>query len=301
MKSLPRLLFAVTFWCAACTSPAADDVEQSADALVTNPEARLRVVQCNLEDGGRYTDGKGSVTYDTAKRFATLMASTSINGAAVIGMEEIWNDDEPRRLIAEKTGHEWKMRNYPQGIHCTGSGIAVLWRPDLVTMKEDFGTVDVATLDNGYVVRFGGALFEKNGTTREFGFFTGKLTWDGATIGGRATDDELRAAQARTLRTWVQSKMSAHPRSARIITMDMNGDHGTPVWDAMSEEYWDDDVADATHDSHYDLLLGKRYDYIWWDYDAGARNTNGFYERPHRSEHFGSDHRFVWADVFLRN
>ncbi len=68
----------------------------------------------------------------------------------------------------------------------------------------------------------------------------------------------------------------------------------------MSEEYDDDDVSDATHDSHYGLAFGKRYDFIWWDYDSGARTTNGFYERPHRSEHFGSDHRFVWADVFIR-
>ena len=54
-----------------------------------------------------------------------------------------------------------------------------------------------------------------------------------------------------------------------------------------------------THPSSGLFSLRKRLDYLWADRGGGAKQSCAFLEPVRRSMHFGSDHRFVWGDVYL--
>ena len=262
----------------------------------------IKVVQCNIEDGGQFTNGDSKkVTWDTAKNFANLMASDSLSNTALIGMEEIDAHDTEVNLILDSITHRtWNAIHYEQGIDGKGSGLAIFYRPDLVALVENFGTVDVTRLDNGYIVRFGGALFRRIPTGEVFSFFTGKLAWDDDKIAGHPVNDDDRVAQAKILRNFINQKMVGHKDGSRIITMDMNATFRSKPWATFSQEFYDGMSDAATFDSHYHLWFGKRFDYIWWDLNGtSARNTQSFVDGPRRSTHFGSDHRFVWAELVL--
>lgn len=264
--------------------------------------AYIKVVQCNIEDGGQFTEGRaaGAVTWDTATRFARLMSSDALADTAVIGMEEIAaGDDRVQSILITQTRRFWEVQHYEQGIGGHGSGLAIFWRPDLVTLEKDFGTGDVGQIDNGYLIRFGGALFTENHSGRRFGFFTGKLVWEGAIFRGVAVPESERVREAGQLLAWVNGQMGAFPGASRVLAMDMNSTYESDTWKTLNEEFYDGHSSLATFDSHYHLIFGHRLDYLWWSPGQGLRAEDGFRDGPRRSEHFGSDHRFVWGEVAI--
>jgi hypothetical protein len=68
------------------------------------------------------------------------------------------------------------------------------------------------------------------------------------------------------------------------------------VFDA---DYDDGGSTDGTFPSSGLFSLRKRIDYIWVDRDSSPTKECTFTEPVRRSMHFGSDHRFVWGDVYV--
>lgn len=278
----------------------------------------ITVCQCNIFDGGKWTEQDQSVvTYNTADRFAQFVASVNPPGSthppiAVIGMQELMSETD--RLTIEGyletyTGVAWNSARTAQGINGT-SGIGMFWRPDLVELRPEWelGNVVVEQIDNGYVVRFVGRLFRKVGTDDAFGFITGKLVWGDAILNGHAITEEERRQEAIRLKTWILQGdstypgMSGFPGTSRVIATDLNTDTGTSTWDEMNLEF-SDPSSQHTHNSFSGTTVmdwfGKRLDYVWWDYDAYGKRSGGFASVPTRSGHVGSDHRSVYATVEL--
>lgn len=258
----------------------------------------IKVVQVNPFYNGKYTESdKSQVTWDTANRFAKLIRD--VGQVGIIGLQET-NDPHIRAILEEKTGYLWEIKIVEQGINGKGSGLAILWRPDLVEKVDDFGFVEVEKLDTNYSIRFMGMLLKPKGAPQPLGVFNGKLAWDGAELAGRTATDADRAKEASLLRKWIKEKMANYPQSGRLVTMDLNGGFNSAAWKKMNEEFDDHQVFTATHNSH-NLWLSQRLDYIWFDIDGAAKKTGAFIDGPRRSMHFGSDHRFVWAVLKTTN
>ncbi len=278
----------------------------------------ITVCQCNIFDGGKWTEQDQSViTYDTARRFCEWVAAVNPPGStyppiAVIGMQELMSENDRitiENYLEQFTGVQWTSARTPQGVNNT-SGIGMFWRPDLVEYLPEWylGEKVVEQIDNGYVIKFVGRLFRKAGTNEAFGFITGKLVWGGAILNGRQVTEEDRRQQAVRLKNWISNGdagspgMSGFPGTVRVIAADLNTDTGTATWNEMNLEY-SDPGSQHTHNSFNGTtwmdLFGKRLDYIWWDRDAFSKQPGGFAAEPLRSSHFGSDHRAVYATIDL--
>ncbi|MBI2892940.1 MAG: endonuclease/exonuclease/phosphatase family protein [Deltaproteobacteria bacterium] len=302
-------------------APDSGDAGEASAQVDAGPPGVITVVQSNIECGGKYADHacSGEVTYDTATRFADLMDADSVGDPAVIGMEEVSdsiNDDGPwagmtnhetlLQILEEETGRDYEVEFFEQGVDGAGSGHAIFWRPTLVAPAENFGTHDIERLANRYIVRFAGMLFTTVDGAHSFGIFVGKIVWgtaeiqDGDEVWPATPEDKER--EARDVRAWIDLVMAPYPDATRIITTDLNAAdreleapfYTSPAYLAMAEEY------DAGETTFATTASGERLDYIWWDWDSGERRTDGFVEGPRRSMDFGSDHRFVWADVLVR-
>ena len=86
---------------------------------------------------------------------------------------------------------------------------------------------------------------------------------------------------APVLRDQIRDAMATYPNTVRIIGMDMNAVLYSKTWKIFNTD-------------------SKRIDYIWVDRGSGPKETCAFLEPAHRSMDFGSDHRFVWGDIYLR-
>ena len=275
-------------------------VSFASSALTSGSIGSLTVVQVNIENGGSLTNGRdGVASFDTARRWARLMASASLSDAAMIGMQEIGpSDPEAEKILLDTTHLPWKSIRYAQGGSAQGSGFAIFYRADRVELIEDLGTVTLGRIDNGYEPRFGGGIFRELSSGKRFGFFTGKLIWAGAVMNGSPVTEAERVREARIVQSFVSEKMSVEPSSARILAMDMNAGFQSLTHAAwLQAGYADGGASSATFDSHWNLLFGKRLDYIWMS--SGSGNPATFLEPPHRSEDFGSDHRMVWVRVAI--
>ncbi len=298
MMGLPALAIPVT----------AQGFDPIAGLSTTAGPSTLAVVQCNPLVGGAFTEGKSNkVTWDTAKRFARLIAKDCPD-ASVIGMEEVIGVDQAKQnkqILDQATGKTWEFAFESQGVKDASSGLAIFWRKDQLGLIRRLGKVAIEVLDEGggYRVRFMGVLLVQLSSSRPFGVFTGKITWDGAKIGGERVTEKDRVAEARRLKSWIGRVMAGCSDAPRIIAMDMNSPHGSPTYKEMLADYESDGSAEPTHDSLLRLfgrsILRRKLDYIWYDADSGPRRTGGFIGRAVRSEHFGSDHRAVWARVKL--
>lgn len=278
----------------------------------------VTVCQCNIFEGGRWTEqDKSAVTHDTAARFAQWVATVNPPGSAnppiaVIGMEELIAESDRtiiESLLEQYTGVDWSSYRVAQGVN-NASGIGFFWRPDLVESRPEWylGEKILETIDNGYVLKFAGRLFRKQGTSEAFGLFCGKLLWGGAIINGHEVTEEERRQEAIRLKTWIVNGdpgspgMSNFAGTTRIITTDLNTDTGTSTWSEMNLDY-SDPTSQHTHNSFSGQtwmdLFGKRLDYIWWDFDSYTKQAGGFAANPVRSPHVGSDHRSVYATVNL--
>lgn len=280
--------------------------------------ATVTVCQCNIYEGGRWTERDDSVrTYDTARRFAQWVATVNPPPSAhppisVIGMQEVLTETDRatmHQLLEQHTGQVWSSHRVAQGVN-GGSGIAIFWRPDMLEHAPgwDLGSKAVGQIDNGYVIKFMGKLFRLTGTEEAFGLFTGKLVWGDAIYNGQVVTEEYRRQQAVILKDWIRNGdengpgMSAFPGTTRVITTDLNTDTGTATWNEMNLEFADPS-SQHTHNSFSGQflmdLVGKRLDYVWWDYDAFTKRSGGYSRNPERSAHVGSDHRAVYATVNL--
>jgi len=163
------------------------------------------------------------------------------------------------------------------------------------------GSEVIGRIDNGYNLRFMGVVLAEKATGRPFGVFCGKLIWAGAVKDGRKVREAERVRQARRVKDWVRKVMAGYPNAPRILTMDMNSTHGSKTYNEFAKEYESDGSKQFTHSSPKQWfgrsIMFKRLDYIWYDADDGAKKTGGFLSPAGRSEHFGSDHRAVWARV----
>jgi hypothetical protein len=201
-----------------------------------------------------------------------------------------------------------------------GSGLAVLYRSDLLTPRLNLGTHQIDKLGNGYLLRFGGVLLETLDHLHSVGVFTGKIGWgnpcnnppgdcllDPVTNEPRELTQDDRAREATDLLNWIQQVMEPFPNSTRVITTDMNSRdcenaptepscpvaYTSPAWTAFNTQF-----DPGKHDSGLSTVPdGTRLDYIWWDWDGGAKAASGYVDGPRRSMDFGSDHRFVWAKL----
>ncbi|MBI4871708.1 MAG: endonuclease/exonuclease/phosphatase family protein [Candidatus Riflebacteria bacterium] len=267
--------------------------------------AGLVVVDCNVYCGGRYTERDTKhVTWKTNEQFAKLLAK-DCPAASVIGMEELdaTAADRMKANLKKHTGGTWEHVFEEQGVRDRGSGLGVFWRTDRVDLIRRLGKTQIDLLDNGYVLRFMGVLLRDRISQRPFGVFTGKIAWDGAEKDGHQVRESDRVVEARRLKTWVQQVMAAYPSAPRILAMDMNSPHGSPTYREFAKDYEDDGTAEATHNSLFRLfgrsVMTKKLDYLWYDADSGPKKRGGFFQRATRSEHFGSDHRALWAKVRL--
>jgi len=215
--------------------------------------------------------------------------------ADVVGIQEL-NPAYAAKIdsiLQAKTGVAWEYRVSAQGVDGKGSGVGAYWRSDRVELVANLGYVDVGTLASRYIVRFHGVILQLKGTTKQFGFFSGKLVWES---GG---DDADRKAEAQKLRAWIDTQMAKYPAAkARIVASDFNDTIGSGAYNVFAS--YDD--GDAVKGTHSGANPSERIDYLLWaDSKAGA-SQNGFVtarsdHRLGRSEFFGSDHRFVYGDA----
>lgn len=252
----------------------------------------ITVCQCNIYDGGRWCGFKRrAATYDTAARFARFIASVC-PPVALIGMQEVLAEADAVRIaqyLQGSTGSGWKYARTPQGVNNT-SGIAVLWRPDLVEDCEDYGAVILDRLDNGYIIKFAARLFAVAGASLVFG--TGKLAWGNALLNGAKITERGRLLEVQRLMAWLDEV--SPDNTPRILAMDLNCKPGAPAWQKLNTKY-SDPGRRHTHNSFTGTLvmdaIGRRLDYIFISRDFSAQ----FAAIPRRSPHFGSDHRAVFA------
>jgi len=91
--------------------------------------------------------------------------------------------------------------------------------------------------------------------------------------------------------TRILATTAKHPHASRVVLTDLNDTPGSPAWGRMRMHYWDDDATSPTRGA-------ERLDYIFWDYDSGAKRKDGFFVGPITSADFGSDHRYIAARVY---
>jgi hypothetical protein len=294
---LMALLAAANVW----AQPAFDPL-----AGLTRIEAApvsLTLVSCNLYCGGAYTERGKKTTWRTNENFAKLLAKDCPQ-AAVIGVQEAISQESVTRLqtnLQKHTNAKWEYAFETQGIDDRGSGLAVFWRPDRAVLDRRLGKTEIDRLDNGYLVRFMGVLLKEKASGRPFGVFTGKIAWDGARKGGHDLGEKDRVEEAKRLKGWVQRVMAGVPRAPRFLPMDMNSPAGSETYQEFARDYQSDGSKLATHNSLFRIfgrsIMRNKLDHIWYDADSGPRRTGGFLGAVVRSEHFGSDHRALWAKV----
>ncbi|HEU0037305.1 MAG TPA: endonuclease/exonuclease/phosphatase family protein [Kofleriaceae bacterium] len=229
-------------------------------------------------------------TYETAKHAAGLVDAIR---ADVVGIQELDPAFAPRiaQILAQATGATWDYRVSAQGIGGRGSGVGVYWRADRISLVADLGHVDVDTLASGYIVRFHGVILSPKGTTKQFGFFSGKLDWNKG-------EGDRRTAEARRLRSWIDARLAEHGVKTRIVASDFNDTIGSNAYDVFA----DYDDGDAIKPTVRGLDPDRRIDYLLWADGAAGASRQGFAtarsdRRLGRSEFFGSDHRFVYGDA----
>jgi endonuclease/exonuclease/phosphatase family metal-dependent hydrolase len=248
----------------------------------------VRVVQCNVYKGGKYEryDREDLKTWGTARRFAESV--DRYGRVDVIGVQEIDAAAVAtvRKKLEAATGQSWQAVSATMGIGAaTSSGIAIFWRPAVVDLVQSLGHVTIDRLPgNNYDLRFVGALLAQRSTGLRFGFFSGKLSW--------LDSESLRVREADRLSDWIAAKLKPHGDVSRVIATDLNAVLGSSTWKRMRSRGWDD--GHATQPTAPALLPYRRIDYLW------RAGPGAFVARPGRSPFFGSDHRFVWADVRLQ-
>lgn len=232
----------------------------------------------------------GTPNWETAETFSRLLKQQYPN-ASVIGMQEIESAGQAEEM-RKRLGGNWRVQWYG-GEKQTGS--AIYWRDDVVSFEKSFGKHAVNHYDRGNgrtAVVFGGALLQKKGGPK-FGFFTGKLT------PRTFTDDNEKDDEARSLSAWIKDEMKPYPNASRIIAVDQNDFYGGLAFRAFSKTFSTKDDDTPTWKSPN---TGKwhRYDYIWWDYDSGAKRSGGFIGKSNVMGGSGSDHRAVISRVVLK-
>lgn len=279
---------------------------------ITAFAGQVTVCQCNILASGAGTNSKtgNTIRHD----FAVWVSQQTIDPPiAVIGMEELAGTESCDAIVSElesATGVSWLYKYNSMGRWENDSGEAVYWRPDMIDMRGSdwyLGAVTIDHLDNGYYIKFMGQLLALKNTDEVFGVISGKLVWDDAVKNGSAVTEADRQQEAVTLKNWIRNGssenpgMSIYPDAVRIITTDLNTDTNTDTWNEMNLEYSDPGTEHTAPGSYSDTwlnLLGRRIDYIWWDYDAGTKRSGGFVNSTHRSSDFGSDHRAVYGTIY---
>ena len=302
--------------CGAAPESDSEDTDTLVDAL--SEEGHLQVVQYNPFYGGQYPkyayaeEGWQSLpkSYETMEAFAASL-QTKYPNAAVIGMQEIVSESNAQQIqqrLVAATGKPWLHVHFGNATHpdalAHSTEEAIFWREDLVSFIQDFGTREVQRYKKGdgslVSVRFGGALFQKKNTDRWFGFFTGKLTPRNQTgADGQPLDDGDKVEEVERLSAWMTKKLANHPYATRIVTMDMNAEFGSAPWKRMSSSMSDAKDSTTTWKSPH-TGEWRRYDYVFWDVDAGGKRKGGFFDDPHVMGKTGSDHKAVIADVYVR-
>ncbi len=292
-----------------------DDASESAEAL--SEEGRVEIVQFNPFYGGAYPQWaytkddwqKLPKTYATMEAFAKKLADDHPH-AAVIGMQEILSEENVEQIrlrLVQATGKPWKAKHYGKSLYNGDAALpatqeGIFWRDDLIDFVTDFGTHEVVQFEkNGKIVsvRFGGALLAKKGTTRRFGFFTGKLSPRSYQSPGGKDLDAVKDEQVKKLESWIHDKMKDHPGATRVVAIDQNDGYGKLAFDEFAKRFGqggdDTPTWQSPHTGNW-----YRYDYVWWDRDGDAeKKGNGFFSKPKLMTKTGSDHRAVVADVYI--
>jgi hypothetical protein len=299
MRSLGLLAMALALVAPGCATEIGDEdleeeLEQTESAATScrRAEPTIKIVSANIFEGGVWDDtGKRQRNWATMERFIKLVKDID---APVLAVQETVSAESANRLLTrlnQVTGKAWSKQD-TVGVNPWGIATAIYWRNDVVQLDKSLGHHDLGKLDsNGYTIRFHGVMLEKKGTGKRFAVFTGKLPW---------TNGAENYRMAPELRDWVRTATAAYPNAVRVIAMDMNAPLGSPTWKLFAADYDDSGAKLGTHPSDGIFPLRKRLDYIWADRGAGPKEGCAFLEPVRRSMHFGSDHRFVWGDVYLR-
>jgi hypothetical protein len=226
--------------------------------------------QINPFFAGKYdrpSEKRGNPNWKTAKRLAEKIRDTPIS---VIGFQEIRTKGDAHKLVKclndEKTGRPWRFRHFGTKASAhfqKAQGVAICWRSDIVKKHRSLGVKRVQTIRNdwyhkkphGHVTQeeidankklkkviFGGMMFATTHAKRRFAVFTGKLTWirwDPEHVvldrkGHEVTDEYHRVREIRVLKRWIKAKLKHYPKAGRVVTMDMNADHGSPPYTEMT-------------------------------------------------------------------
>jgi len=253
----------------------------------------VSVAQCNIYYGGSHTFnlkkygwGKptGPATYKTARRFATLVAR-HWHRVSIIGMQEVTSHSNAEKLagyLEQKTGHDWDFDYH--------GGSAIFWRRAMWSLKKDLGThvIEYYPKSDGHIVslRVVGAILHRRGSHAYVAASSGKLIPKGH------LSNRFRGREAGSWIKWISRSMGSFSNSSRLIFVDQNAGLHTSPWDRFNTRYFENGGRKRTH-------MWGRFDYVWWDYAAGDRRTDGFKGGPYVSRSFGSDHRSVAARVML--
>jgi hypothetical protein len=290
----------VAFAAPGCAAPEEGDDAAIEEAETEEPltscrpraEPLAKIVSANIHEGGVWNDSdKRERTWATMDAFVSLV--TDID-APVLAVQETVSETSADRLLGRldaASGKAWNKQD-TVGVSPWGIATAIYWRTDAMRLVQSLGHQDLGKLaSNGYTIRFHGVLLEQKATGKRFAVFTGKLPW---------TDAQENFAMAGVLRDRVRDAMAPYPNTVRVLAMDMNAPVGSPTWSLFDADYDDSGSRRPTYPSAGSRALQKRLDYLWVDRGRGPRESCAFLEPVRRSMHFGSDHRFVWGDVYLR-
>jgi hypothetical protein len=267
----------------AADEPVDEDViaeDEQAASTCRRSEPTVKIVSANIYEGGGHDNARD--------RFAALVRDID---APVLAVQETITH-ATGQLIHDRleaiTGKAWDWQDSTDATWAIGT--AIYWRTDSVRRVKSLGKLDLGKLEeNGYTIRFHGALLESKG--KRFAVFTGKLPW---------TNEAENFKMAPLLRDRVADAMKPYPNTVRVIAMDQNAPLRSRTWKMFDADYDDSGATLETHPSSGLLSLRKRLDYIWVDRGSGRKEGCAFTGPARRSMHFGSDHRFVWGDVYLR-
>lgn len=267
------------------------DYSEAAATSCRRSEPTVKIVSANILEGGVWNDtNKRERNWATMEKFISLVKDID---APVLAVQETVSAESANRLLTrlnQVTGKSWSKQD-TVGVNPWGIATAIYWRNDVVQLHESLGHHDLGKLDsNGYTIRFHGVMLERKGTGKKFAVVTGKLPW---------TNEAENYRMAPVLRDWVKNATAKYPKAVRVIAMDMNAPHNSRTWKLFNADYDDSGSTIWTHPSNGFPLFRKRLDYIWADRGAGPKEGCAFLEPVRRSMHFGSDHRFIWGDVYL--
>lgn len=217
--------------------------------------------------------------------------------ADVIGVQEMPPAFRDRMIaiLEDATGDPWDAVVVEQGISGRGSGVGVFWRATRLELARDLGSVDVDTLDSGYILRFAGVLLRALEGGGELAVFSGKLWWEGG-------QSARRGEQARVLHAWIDDQMRGEEGTARVLAIDLNDVVGSPAYQVFAADWDDGGATKSTAPGQYpDTASGRRIDYLFWSRGKPMPEEGFVTERSDgrlgRSGYFGSDHRFVYGDA----